>query len=187
LQKNRSSSPIEVKVVSDLDRPILKLKQNAPDSINASIASLSTLLLTVMDITQVPLAFPIRLTQHGFTIQHPSNLGLFFPLYLAPATKNDPFKVKADAQHRIRFELAVILLDFNIKNYTRLFHGKSSALLDIQGLSKLTECMSIGHINVTGTTYAPNEYDVAKLNLGMVFEIIQALEAQRVPSWAQEK
>jgi hypothetical protein len=32
--------------------------------------------------------------------------------------------------------------------------------------------MSMGHINLTGTTYAPNEYDVAKLNLGMVFEII---------------
>ena len=66
----------------------------------------------------------------------------------------------------------MILLDFNIKNYIRLFHGKSSALLDVQGLSKLTDCMSIGHINVTGTTYAANEYDVAKLNLGMVFEII---------------
>jgi len=93
-------------------------------------------------------------------------------LYILPSNQNDPFRVKVDAQHRIRFELAVILLDFNIKNYIRLFHGKTTALLDIQGLSKLTHEMSIGHINLTGTQYAPNQYDVARLNLGMVFEII---------------
>ena len=48
LEKTRSASPIEVKVISDLDRPVLKLKPNAPDSINASIACMSTLLLTIM-------------------------------------------------------------------------------------------------------------------------------------------
>lgn len=85
MEKNRSSSPIEVKVISDLDRPILKLKPGSPDSLNASIACVSTLLLTIMDVTRVPLVFPIRMTKHGYLIQHPSNMALFFPLYILPS------------------------------------------------------------------------------------------------------
>jgi len=66
LEKNRSTSPIEVKVISDLDRPILKLKPSNSDTLNASIACVSTLLLAIMDVTRVPLAFPIILTKLGY-------------------------------------------------------------------------------------------------------------------------